>query len=382
MLTATVRRVVLRSNQRALGSLVPTLTGRNGVAAEPTLFAQPFGRSRLNFMPRCAMVNAPILQRSFHSGLSLRSSGVDVMPTVVDDRKFPTERMRNVAIIAHVDHGKTTLVDCLLKQAGTSGTDGGERIMDSNALEKERGITILAKCTSVIWTHAADKQQYRINIVDTPGHADFGGEVERIMSMVDGVVLVVDASDGPMTQTKFVLRKALSYNLRPLVVINKVDRSTARPSEVENEIFDLFANLEATNEQMDYAVVYASARQGWATRSLDDPRTSMAPLFDAILQHVPQPSVETNGPFKMGVTMIEPNNYLGKLLLGRVKSGRVTTGATLQALDPTGARLEKIKVTKILARRGIEQVALVLICSPHCHSVHCFCSCTESLDGA
>lgn len=281
---------------------------------------------------------------------------------VTDDQQYLPEQMRNIAIIAHVDHGKTTLVDSLLRHAGTKfNSDSGERVMDSNALEKERGITILSKCTSVLWNSGtpapAHNGLYRINIVDTPGHADFGGEVERIMSMVEGVLLVVDATDGPMTQTKFVLRKALAHNLRPVVVINKVDRPTSRAGgEVENEIFDLFVSLDASDEQLDYSVVYASAREGWAVKNLSDPRTNMNPLFSTILSSVPQPNVDAASPFTMLVTQIDRNPYLGKLLLGRVRTGTVAVGDTLHSLDPQKGVTELVKVTKILTRRGMEQV--------------------------
>lgn len=203
--------------------------------------------------------------------------------------------MRNLAIIAHVDHGKTTLVDCLLKQTGISFSD--ERAMDSNDLEKERGITILSKCTSVIY------KDYKMNIVDTPGHQDFGGEVERIMTMVDGVCLVVCATEGPMPQTKFVLKKALSQKLKPIVVINKVDRDTARVEEVENEIFDLFCNLDATDEQLEYPVIYASARNGWAIKNMNKEKQGVNDLFDAICGHIPHPKIDnTNNELKMLVS--------------------------------------------------------------------------------
>ena len=225
--------------------------------------------------------------------------------------------IRNVAIIAHVDHGKTTLVDCLLKQSGTfrDNQQVAERAMDSNDLERERGITILAKATSVVWKGT------RVNIVDTPGHADFGGEVERILSMVDGVVLLVDAAEGPLPQTKFVLGKALRLGLKPIVLINKVDRSDARPHQVHDEVFDLFSALEANDEQLDFPTLFASARQGWAATSLEAEHKDMEPLFDLILRHVPAPKVEADPAFRMLVTTLESDTFLGRILTGRILSG-------------------------------------------------------------
>ncbi|MBN9565569.1 MAG: GTP-binding protein, partial [Alphaproteobacteria bacterium] len=227
------------------------------------------------------------------------------------------EAFRNLAIIAHVDHGKTTLVDALLKQAGTFRTNQAvaERAMDSNDLEKERGITILAKCTSVSWG------DFRLNIVDTPGHADFGGEVERILSMVDGVVILVDAAEGPMPQTKFVTAKALKLGLKPIVVVNKVDRPDARPNEVLDEVFDLFLSLEATEEQLDFPIIYASGRNGWATKDLDQKKQDLKDLFDTIVSHIPSPVADATAPFSMLVTTLEYDPYLGRVLTGRVHSG-------------------------------------------------------------
>ena len=231
-------------------------------------------------------------------------------------------RLRNVAIIAHVDHGKTTLVDQLFRQSGTFRDNQRveERAMDSNDLEKERGITILAKCTSVEW-HGANGDT-RINIVDTPGHADFGGEVERILSMVDGVILLVDSAEGAMPQTKFVTGKALALGLRPIVVVNKVDRSDARIQEVLDEVFDLFVSLEASDEQLDFPVLYASGRNGYA---IDRPRTlregTLTPLFETIVDHVPAPSADPDGPFKFLVTLLDRDNFLGRILTGLVLSG-------------------------------------------------------------
>ncbi|WP_374432450.1 translational GTPase TypA [Tabrizicola sp.] len=264
--------------------------------------------------------------------------------------------LRNIAIIAHVDHGKTTLVDELLKQSGAFRDNQAvsERAMDSNDIERERGITILAKCTSVEWNGT------RINIVDTPGHADFGGEVERILSMVDGVCLLVDAAEGPMPQTKFVLTKALALGLRPIVVLNKVDKPDAEPDRALNEVFDLFANLGATDEQLDFPHVYASGRAGWADMELDGPRKDLSALFDLIVRHVPAPKVlaRVDEPFSMLATTLSADPYLGRILTGRVESGRIGTGTTLKALSRDGERLEQFRVTKILAFRGLSQTPI------------------------
>jgi GTP-binding protein len=264
--------------------------------------------------------------------------------------------LRNIAIIAHVDHGKTTLVDELLKQSGAFRDNQAvsERAMDSNDIERERGITILAKCTSVEWNGT------RINIVDTPGHADFGGEVERILSMVDGVCLLVDAAEGPMPQTKFVLAKALALGLRPIVVLNKVDKPDAEPDRALNEVFDLFANLGADDDQLDFPHVYASGRSGWADMELDGPRKDLSALFDLIVRHVPAPKVlaRVDEPFSMLATTLSADPYLGRILTGRVESGRIGTGTTLKALSRTGDRLEQFRVTKILAFRGLNQTAI------------------------
>lgn len=239
-------------------------------------------------------------------------------------------KVRNLAIIAHVDHGKTTLVDCLLKQTGIAAE---ERAMDSNDLEQERGITILSKCTSII--HG----DHKLNIVDTPGHADFGGEVERIMTMVDGVCLVVCATEGPMPQTKFVLQKALQRGLKPIVVINKVDRPTSRVAEVENEIFDLFCNLEANDEQLDYPVVYAAAKNGWAVNDLNDKtnqKDNVKDLLDSIVKAIPSPNLDPLGELKMLVTQTESNQYFGKMLIGRIASGSLELGAKIAAVKQDG----------------------------------------------
>ena len=263
--------------------------------------------------------------------------------------------LRNIAIIAHVDHGKTTLVDAMLKQSGTfeSYQTISDRAMDSNDLEKERGITILAKCTSIEWNG------YHINIVDTPGHADFGGEVERILSMVDGVVLLVDAAEGPLPQTKFVLTKALSLGLKPIVVINKVDRSDARPHQVHNEIFDLFDKLGATHEQLDFPTLFAVGRNGWAVTDLEkESPKDLRPLFEIILHHVPEPDCKPEDPFSMLVTMIEGDPYVGRVLTGKIYSGSVAVNATIKALSQTGKMIEQAKVSKIMAFKGLKRLSL------------------------
>ncbi len=261
--------------------------------------------------------------------------------------------LRNIAIIAHVDHGKTTLVDALLKQSGAfrAGQAVAERAMDSNDIERERGITILAKATSVEW------KNHRINIVDTPGHADFGGEVERILSMVDGVCLLVDAAEGPMPQTKFVTAKALALGLRPIVVLNKVDKPAAEPDRVLNDVFDLFANLGADDDQLDFPALYASGLSGWADADLDGPRQDMVALFDMIVQHVPAPKqlAQADAPFRMLATTLSADPFLGRILTGRVESGRLKVGASLKALSRTGEKLEQFRVSKILAFRGLGQ---------------------------
>ena len=258
--------------------------------------------------------------------------------------------LRNIAIIAHVDHGKTTLIDVLLRQSGAFRDNQrvAERAMDSNDLERERGITILAKVTSLDWGDD------RINIVDTPGHADFGGEVERILNMVDGTVLLVDAAEGPMPQTKFVLSKALSLGLRPIVAINKIDKPESRPDEVLNEIFDLFAALDANEEQLDFPVLYGSAKEGWMAAEPEGPKDGMAPLFELILNHVPQPAIE-EGPFRMLATTVEANPYLGRVLTGRVLSGAVKPNQPIKALSRNGDLIESGRVSKILAFRGLER---------------------------
>jgi len=264
--------------------------------------------------------------------------------------------IRNIAIIAHVDHGKTTLVDQLLKQSGSvrENQHMEERALDSNDLERERGITILAKCTSVEW------QGTHINIVDTPGHADFGGEVERILSMVDGVVLLVDAAESVMPQTKFVLSKALKLGLKPIVVINKIDRSDAQPKDTLESIFDLFLALEANDDQLNFHYLYASGRNGWAVKELEDERKNLAPLFQLIVEDVPKPKpLALAGdayPFKMLVTTLEGDNYLGRILTGRIESGAITVNRQIKALNGRGEIVERARATKLLAFRGLARV--------------------------
>ncbi|MGB5185324.1 MAG: translational GTPase TypA [Xanthobacteraceae bacterium] len=262
--------------------------------------------------------------------------------------------LRNIAIIAHVDHGKTTLVDRLLQQSGSFRENQRviERALDSNDLERERGITILAKATSLVWKNT------RINIVDTPGHADFGGEVERILNMVDGALVLVDAAEGPLPQTKFVVSKALKMGLRPIVVINKVDRSDARPREVANAVFDLFAALDASEEQLDFPILYGSAKQGWMATDPAGPKDQgMAPLFDLVLRHVAPPRVE-DGPFRMLGTILEANPYLGRVVTGRITSGSVKGNQTVKVLDRNGDVVEEDRVTKVLAFRGLERAPI------------------------
>ncbi len=260
--------------------------------------------------------------------------------------------LRNVAIIAHVDHGKTTLVDQLFRQSGTFRDNQRveERAMDSNDLEKERGITILAKCTSVEW------EGTRINIVDTPGHADFGGEVERILSMVDGVILLVDAAEGAMPQTKFVTGKALALGLRPIVVVNKVDRSDARIQEVLDEVFDLFVTLDASDEQLDFPVLYASGRNGYASEDPDAREGTLKPLFDKIVGHVPAPQLDEEAPFSFLVTLLDRDNFLGRILTGRVQSGVVKLNQPIHALDADGNVIETGRASKLMSFRGLERV--------------------------
>ena len=266
-----------------------------------------------------------------------------------------SSKIRNLAIIAHVDHGKTTIIDNILKQANTfrNNKEVSERIMDSNDIEKERGITILAKCTSVYY------QDYKLNIVDTPGHADFGGEVERVLSMVDGVVLLVDSSEGVMPQTKFVLNKALRLGLKPIVVINKVDRQDARVDEVLDEILELFMMLDATDEQLDFPILYAVGRDGWAVKDIkNDERKDLKPLFDLIINHISAPKVDVNKPFEMLATILTADAYVGKVLIGKVYNGIAKINSQVKVLDLNGVNKGTSKLTKLFSFRGIERIPI------------------------
>ena len=264
------------------------------------------------------------------------------------------QKIRNIAIIAHVDHGKTTLIDSMLKQSGTfkEHESVSECVMDSQDLERERGITILAKCTSINW------EDTRINIIDTPGHADFGGEVERVLNMADGVILLVDAAEGPMPQTKFVLAKALAQGLRPIVVINKIDRSDARADDVINEVFDLFVALDASDEQLDFPILYASGRSGWSVRDLEkDGRDNLHPLLELILEHVPAPpDIDESKPFAMLATLLDSDPFLGRCLTGRVKNGAAKVNTRVRALSLDGKTVETAKLTKLLTFHGTKRV--------------------------
>ena len=264
-----------------------------------------------------------------------------------------TEALRNIAIIAHVDHGKTTLIDSILQQSGTfrDNQQIDERVMDSNDLEKERGITILAKCTAVHWNNT------KINIIDTPGHADFGGEVERVLNMADGVILLTDSAEGPLPQTKFVLGKALKQGMRPIVVINKVDRGDARPDEVLDEVFDLFVSLDATEEQLDFPIMYASGRDGWCTDDLENgARESLTPLLDLVIDHVPAPQVDQDAPFTFLSTLLQSDPFLGRILTGRINSGVAKTNMSVKSLNLDGKLIENFRLTKLLTFNGIERI--------------------------
>ena len=276
---------------------------------------------------------------------------ISLPPESIPSMSTPIEKMRNIAIIAHVDHGKTTLVDELLKQSGTfrENEKTAERMMDSNDLEKERGITILAKTTSVEW------KDYRINIVDTPGHADFGGEVERILQMVDGAIVLVDAAEGPMPQTKFVVSKALKVGLRPIVAVNKIDKPERRPDEVINEVFDLFANLDASDDQLDFPILYGSAKQGWMNTEYENQTENMDSLFQMVVDHVPVPKVE-EGPFRFLATTISSDPFLGRILTGRVSSGTIKPNQSIKVLNRDGELVEQTRVSKVLAFRGLDRV--------------------------
>jgi GTP-binding protein len=275
---------------------------------------------------------------------------------------WKTEKMssslRNIAIIAHVDHGKTTLVDQLFRQSGTFRDNQRveERAMDSGDLEKERGITILAKCTSVEWTPEGGGDTTRINIVDTPGHADFGAEVERILSMVDGVILLVDSAEGAMPQTKFVTGKALALGLKPIVVVNKIDRPDGRPQEVLDEVFDLFVSLDANDEQLDFPVLFASGRDGYASEDQEARSGTLAPLFAKIVEHVPPPGLDASAKFSFLATLLDRDNFMGRVLTGRVQSGTVKINDPIHAIDRDGKVIEVGRATKLMSFRGLERV--------------------------
>ena len=263
-----------------------------------------------------------------------------------------TVELRNIAIIAHVDHGKTTLIDSIMKQTGMfrDNQQVDERLMDSGDLEKERGITILAKPTSIMW------KDVRINIIDTPGHADFGGEVERVLQMADGVILLTDAAEGPMPQTKFVLGKALALGLKPIVIINKIDRPDGRPTEVVDEVFDLFVALDANDEQLDFPILYAAGRDGWCVKELEDERVNLHPLLDVVLDHVKQPQVEHDKPFAMLATLLDSDPYLGRCLIGRVAQGSAKVNDSVKAIGLDGKSIETGRLTKLLTFKGTERV--------------------------
>ncbi|MDR2107770.1 MAG: translational GTPase TypA [Holosporaceae bacterium] len=263
-----------------------------------------------------------------------------------------SEEFRNLAIIAHVDHGKTTLVDAMFKQSGLfrNNQQLDTCAMDYNELERERGITILAKCTSFVWNGI------KLNIVDTPGHADFGGEVERILGMVEGVLLLTDASEGPMPQTKFVLTKALALGLRPIVVINKVDKHDARPHEVTDEIFDLFVALGATEKQLDFPIIFASGRNGWAVKNPDDERKDLNPLLETIVSHISPPKIEKDAPFRMSITMLEYDQYLGRVLTGKILAGNITVNSQVHAIRGENKTVERARLTKLLSFEGLKRI--------------------------
>ena len=264
------------------------------------------------------------------------------------------KNLRNIAIIAHVDHGKTTLVDKLLQQSGTLSRKNmdSERIMDSDDQEKERGITILAKNTAIEW------KEHRINIVDTPGHADFGGEVERVLGMADGVILLVDSAEGPMPQTKFVLGKALKLGLRPMVIVNKIDRQDRRPDEVVNEIFDLFVSLDANDEQLDFPILYASGRSGWCVKDLNDKFKDLQPLMSLIVDHVPEPMVDEENDFAMLATLLDYDSYLGRCLTGKVISGNAKINDPVKAIDLNSNLIESGRLTKLFKFEGAKKFQL------------------------
>ena len=279
--------------------------------------------------------------------------------------------MRNIAIIAHVDHGKTTLIDSILKQSGTfrENQQIEERLMDSGDLEKERGITILAKPTSISW------KNNRINIIDTPGHADFGGEVERVLGMADGVILLTDAAEGPMPQTKFVLGKALAQGLKPMVIINKVDRSDSRPDEVIDEVFDLFVSLNASDEQLDFPIMYASGRDGWCNKELSDERVNLHALLDLILEYVSPPKVEIDKPFAMLSTLLDSDPYLGRCLIGRVEQGSAKVNDSVKSINLDGEIIERGRLTKLLRFNGAERIPVSEV---HAGDIICIAGLTKT----
>ena len=282
-----------------------------------------------------------------------------------------TDKIKNIAIIAHVDHGKTTLIDSLMKQSGMfrDNQKVDERVMDSGDLEKERGITILAKPTSIRWNDV------RINIIDTPGHADFGGEVERVLHMADGVILLCDAAEGPMPQTKFVLGKALAQGLKPIVIINKVDRPDGRPEEVIDEVFDLFVSLDANDDQLDFPIMYASGRDGWCAAELDDPRENLHPLLNLILEHTPDPDVDPTKPFAMLATLLDSDPFLGRCLTGRVVQGSAKVNSSVQALNLDGKKVEAGRLTKLLMFDGTDRVPVDEV---HAGDIICIAGLTEA----
>ena len=279
--------------------------------------------------------------------------------------------LRNIAIIAHVDHGKTTLIDSIMKQTGMfrENQQVDERLMDSGDLEKERGITILAKPTSISYNDV------RINIIDTPGHADFGGEVERVLQMADGVILLTDAAEGPMPQTKFVLGKALALGLKPIVIINKIDRPDGRPTEVVDEVFDLFVALDANDEQLDFPILYAAGRDGWCVKELEDERVNLHPLLDLVLNHVKPPEVDHDKPFAMLATLLDSDPYLGRCLIGRVAQGRAKVNDTVKAINLDGSSIENGRLTKLLTFKGTERV---IVDEVHAGDIICIAGLTKA----
>jgi len=286
-----------------------------------------------------------------------------------------SRNLRNIAIIAHVDHGKTTLIDSIMKQSGTfrDNQKMDECVMDSGDLEKERGITILAKPTSIDWVQNGDST--RINIIDTPGHADFGGEVERVLHMADGVILLTDAAEGPMPQTKFVLGKALAMGLRPIVIINKIDRSDARHEEVVDEVFDLFVSLDATDEQLDFPILYASGRNGWCVRDMNDEQKNLTPLLELVLEHVPAPDVQDDKPFAMLATLLDSDPFLGRCLTGRVVQGSAKVNEAVKAIDLDGKLIENGRLTKLLKFEGTERVPVTEV---HAGDIICVAGLTKA----